>query len=49
MVGAAIAGWLAGLVLVALLDPNNRFTHLDAVAIAVGIFAGIGLDRLIRG
>ena len=44
-----LAGALVALVLVALIDPDGRLPHLLAAALAVGIFGGIGLDRLIRG
>ena len=46
---AALAGGLAGLLIVALIDPHGQMTHLDAVAVTVGVFGGIGLDRLLRG
>ena len=46
---AALAGGLAGFVLVALIDPAGRLTHIDTAVITVGVFGGIGLDRLLRG
>jgi hypothetical protein len=46
---AAIAGGLAALVVVALVDPAAQSTHIDIAAITVGVFGGIGLDRLLRG
>jgi hypothetical protein len=46
---AAITGGLVALVLVALIDPQGSMTHVNAAIIAVGIFTGIGLDRLLRG
>jgi hypothetical protein len=46
---AALAGALVAFVLVALIDPDGRLTHLHAAALAAGIFGGIGLDRLLRG
>jgi hypothetical protein len=45
---SAIAGALGALVLVALLDPQGRLTHVDSWAVAVGAIAGIGLGRLVR-
>lgn len=46
---AAVAGGVAALIVVALVDPHGQLPHLAAVAIAVGVFAGVGLDRLLRG
>jgi hypothetical protein len=46
---AALAGALVALVVVGLIDPDGQLTHLHAAALAVGIFGGIGLDRLLRG
>jgi hypothetical protein len=46
---AAFAGGLLALVVVALIDPGGELTHIDTAAIAVGVFGGIGLDRLLRG
>jgi uncharacterized paraquat-inducible protein A len=46
---AALAGGFVALVLIALLDPGGRLTHMDTVIITVGVFGGIGLDRLLRG
>ena len=46
---AALAGGLASLLVVALVDPGGQLTHIDTAAITVGLFAGIGLDRLLRG
>jgi hypothetical protein len=34
---------------VALIDPSGELTHIDTVAVTLGVFAGIGLDRLLRG
>ena len=48
MTGAAIAGALVALVAVALVDPRGQLTHIDIVAITIGVFVGIGLDRLLR-
>lgn len=48
MVAAGIAGALVAFAAVALIDPQGRFTHIDTVVITVGLFGGIGLDRLFR-
>jgi len=44
-----VAGGLVGLLIVALLDPHGQMTQIDTVVVTVGVFAGIGLDRLLRG
>jgi hypothetical protein len=49
LAAAGLGGALIALVAVALVDPQARLTHIDAVVITVGIFAGIGLDRMLRG
>ena len=46
---AAIGGGLVALLFIALIDPQGEMRHVDTAAIAVGIFGGIGLDRLLRG
>jgi hypothetical protein len=46
---AALVGGMVALLLVSLFDPDGRLTHIDATAITVGVFGGIGLDRLLRG
>jgi hypothetical protein len=46
---AALAGGLVALLAVALIDPHGQMTHIDTVVVTVGVFAGIGLDRLLRG
>jgi uncharacterized paraquat-inducible protein A len=48
IVASAILGGLVALLAVALIDPQGRLTHVDSVIVTVGIFAGIGLDRLVR-
>lgn len=45
---AALAGALAALTVVALIDADGTHPHLHAAALALGIFGGIGLDRLLR-
>lgn len=46
---AALVGGAVALLLMSLLDPDGRLTHINTAAIAVGVFGGIGLDRLLRG
>jgi hypothetical protein len=46
---AAMAGGVLALLVVALVDPGGQLTHIDTVAVAVGVFGGIGLDRFLRG
>jgi hypothetical protein len=45
---AAAGGGVLALVAVALIDPQGRLAHVDAVAVTVGVLAGIGVDRLLR-
>ena len=45
---AAIAGGLAGLVLIAAIDPRDVVTTVDTVAIVTGAALGVGLDRFFR-
>ena len=46
---AGAAGALVALLAIALVDPHGQLTHVDTVVVTVGLFAGIGLDRLLRG
>jgi hypothetical protein len=46
---AALAGGLLALLVIALIDPSGQMTHIDTAAVTVGVFGGIGLDRLLRG
>jgi hypothetical protein len=46
---AAMAGGLVALAIVGLVDPHGALPHVDAITVTVGVFAGIGLDRLLRG
>lgn len=48
LVASALAGGVAALLLVALIDPKNELAHLDRVAGVGGLFAGAGLDWLVR-
>jgi hypothetical protein len=45
---AAVAGGAAGLLLVALLDPDRQIVQAESVAILVGAIAAVGLDRFVR-
>ena len=46
---AGVAGGLVALLALALIDPHGQLTNIDTIAVTVGVFSGIGLDRLIRG
>ena len=46
---AALAGALAALVVIALVDPGGQLTHIDTAAVTAGMLGGIGFDRLLRG
>jgi hypothetical protein len=46
---AGLAGGFAALLLVALIDPQGRFTNVDGGAVILGALGGIGLDRYFRG
>ena len=46
---AALAGGLAALAVIALVDPVGQLTHIDTAAVTAGMLGGIGLDRLLRG
>jgi hypothetical protein len=45
---AGIGGGIAALLLVALIDPQGRFTNVDGGAVIVGALGAIGLDRYFR-
>lgn len=49
MTAAAVGGAVVALIVIALVDPAGQLKHIDTAAVAVGAFAGIGLDRLLRG
>ena len=38
-----------GVVMHALVDPGGEFTWIGPTAVTIGMFAGIGLDRVLRG
>lgn len=46
---AALAGGLVALLVLSLVDPGGELTHIGPTAVTVGVFGGIGLDRLRRG
>ena len=45
---AGLAGGLAALLVVAVLDPQGRLSNIDAGAVIVGALGAIGLDRFLR-
>ncbi|MGH9371798.1 MAG: hypothetical protein ACRD15_09745 [Vicinamibacterales bacterium] len=49
MAAAAAAGGVLALMAVALFDPQGGLAHMDVVTATVGVLAGIGLDRFLRG
>ena len=46
---AALAGGLGALLAVSLVDPGGELTYIGPTAVTIGVFGGIGLDRLLRG
>lgn len=48
LAAAAIVGGGAGLLLVAVLDPDRQFVQAESVAILLGALTGVALDRLVR-
>jgi hypothetical protein len=48
LLSAANAGGVAGLVLVALVDPDRQIVQAESVAILLGAIAGVALDRAVR-
>ena len=46
---AALAGGLGALLVVSLVDPGGELTYIGPAAVTIGVFGGIGLDRLLRG
>ena len=45
---AAIAGGVAALLLLAVLDPHGRLANIDSAVVVAGALAAIGLTRLLR-
>jgi hypothetical protein len=45
---AGLAGALVAMAAIALVDPEGRLAHIDALVITAGLGAGIGLDQLLR-
>jgi hypothetical protein len=45
---AAIAGGLAGLLVVTMFDSRTQLTSMDSIAIISGACIGIGVDRFLR-
>ena len=48
IVGSAIAGGLAGWLLLAAFDPRGQATDMDTVAILSGMIVGVGVNRFVR-
>lgn len=45
---AAVAGGLAGLLLVAAVDPRGDITSFDTIAMVVGAAVGVFVERALR-
>ena len=37
------------MLVVSLVDPGGELTYIGPTAVTIGVFGGIGLDRLLRG
>jgi hypothetical protein len=48
ILGSAVLGGIAGLLLLAAFDPRGQVTDMDVTAVIGGIIVGIGLNRLLR-
>ncbi len=48
IIASAIAGGLAGLLLLAAFDPRGQITDMDAIAMTVGALAAVGINRFVR-
>ena len=48
IIACALAGGLAGLLLLAAFDPLGQATDLDSVSFIVGAGIGIGINRMLR-
>lgn len=44
----AIAGGMAGLLLLAVFDPRGQATDMDPIAIVVGAAVSVGINRVLR-
>lgn len=44
----AIAGGFAGLLLVAMFDPQGHITDLDWISVIAGALLAVGLNRVVR-
>ena len=49
IVASALAGALGGLLLLAAFDPRSQATDLDTIAMALGAFVAVGINRMLRG
>lgn len=48
ILGCAVAGGFAGLLLVALFDPRGQVADVDTLSMLAGALIAIGIDRTIR-
>ncbi len=48
VIACAIAGGLAGLLLLAAFDPHGQATDMDTPAVIGGIIVAVGLNRFLR-
>lgn len=46
---AALAGGFAGLLLVALFDPQGQITDVDTISVVAGALIAVGMNRALRG
>jgi hypothetical protein len=45
----AVAGGLAGLLLVAAFDPRGQITDVDSISVLAGALIAVGINRALRG
>lgn len=48
VVGVALLGGFAGLLLVALFDPRGQITDMDTLSIVAGALVAVGINRALR-
>lgn len=48
VIGSALLGGFAGLLLVAIFDPRGQMTDVDTISIAAGALLAIGINRALR-
>jgi hypothetical protein len=49
IIATAIAGGLAGLLLVAAFDPRGQITDVDSISVLAGALIAVGINRALRG